>query len=169
MNIFAVHQDPYQAAQSLCDKHIPKMIVESYQMLGSALRRHGADDEDMPITQKGHPLKGGYHNHPCTRWTGDTQDNYVWLCEHAFALCSEYLYRYGKEHYCHDGIVTMWGMSWFIPHGDRTPFAQAMPDQYRIPDDSVRAYRNYYIHDKSRFAKWERGRTPPIWYKSPTT
>ena len=38
MNIFILDKDPYLAAQMLCDKHIPKMIVESAQMLSTAHR-----------------------------------------------------------------------------------------------------------------------------------
>ena len=53
MNIFVLDEDPAIAAQMMCDKHIPKMIVETFQMLGSALRRHGATDEQMPLTSKG--------------------------------------------------------------------------------------------------------------------
>jgi hypothetical protein len=43
-----------------------------------------------------------------------------------------------------------------------TPFAQAMPEQYRVSDDPVRAYRAYYIGEKLKFAKWRR-RRPPHW------
>ena len=49
-----------------------------------------------------------------------------------------------------------------IPYGDLTPFAQAMPDKYKN-SDSVQAYRDYYIHEKSRFAKWK-FTEPPEWY-----
>ena len=48
MNIFVLDDDPAIAAQMMCDKHIPKMVTETFQMLGSALRRHGA-------FSKGHP------------------------------------------------------------------------------------------------------------------
>ena len=37
MNIFVVNEDPSKAAVALCDKHVPKMIVETTQMLVSAL------------------------------------------------------------------------------------------------------------------------------------
>ena len=73
MNIFVVDQDPVTAANSLCDKHVPKMIVETTQMLVSALRRHGASDDDVPLTKSGTPHKGGYPNHPATRWVGDSR------------------------------------------------------------------------------------------------
>jgi len=36
-----------------------------------------------------------------------------------------------------------------------TPFAQAMPDQYR-DDDAVVAYRNYYVGEKGEIAQWTR-------------
>jgi len=38
-----------------------------------------------------------------------------------------------------------------------------MPDAYRQPGDAVQAYRNYYVGEKHRFAKWTR-RRPPKWY-----
>jgi len=45
-----------------------------------------------------------------------------------------------------------------------SPFAQAMPDEYKN-EDAVTAYRTYYINDKQRFAKWERGVDAPDWWK----
>lgn len=165
MNIFATDTCPNQSAINLCDKHINKMLTEAYQMLGSALRRHGADDEDMPLNKSGQPLIGGYAHHPCTRWAGDTSSNFEWLCDHAVAMSQEFTKRYGHEHFCEKPVLQMQSMSWFIPQDDLTPFAQAMPDQYRIPDDSVRAYRRYYIHEKASFAKWEKGTAPPRWFK----
>ena len=37
-----------------------------------------------------------------------------------------------------------------------------MPDQYKNLD-AIKAYRDYYIFEKSRFAKWKLGNTPD-WY-----
>ena len=45
MNIFVLDTDPTVAAHMHCDKHVPKMVVEAAQMMASALRRHGATDE----------------------------------------------------------------------------------------------------------------------------
>ena len=166
MNIFVTDQCPVISATNLCDKHINKMLTEAYQMLGSALRRWGAEDEDMPLTKSGTPLIGGYPNHPCTIWAGETSANFKWLCDHASAMAREYTKRYSKVHHCEDAIKTMFDMLWFIPQGELTLFAQAMPAQYRIDNDAVRAYRRYYIYEKSRFALWERGTSPPQWYVS---
>lgn len=38
MNLFILSTDPVIAAQMQCDKHVPKMIVESGQMLSTAHR-----------------------------------------------------------------------------------------------------------------------------------
>ena len=163
MNIFILDTDPTTAARMHCDKHVPKMCVEAAQMMASALRRHGATDEDMPLTKAGKPYKGGYAHHPCTVWAGDTRDNFVWLAQHGDELCREYSKRFGKAHACHDPIGRMSGMLVaLIPTGDPTSFAQAMPDEYRN-DDAVKAYRRYY-HSK-QFAKWEKGTPAPDWWR----
>jgi hypothetical protein len=173
MNIFVLDEDPQQAARMMCDKHIPKMIVETFQMMGSALRRHGATDEQMPLTSKGKPLIGGYKNHPCTRWAGDCRSNFAWLALHGMALCTEYQWRfvgclgneYTKKHSCHDGITQMANMWDMIPNTftRMTPYVQAMPDEYKMVD-AVDAYRQYYIMEKAYFAKWEKGRPAPYWW-----
>ena len=165
MNIFVLDLDPTTAAQMHCDKHVPKMCVEAAQMMASALRRHGATDEQMPLTKSGTPYKGGYAHHPCTVWAGDSRNNFMWLADHAVDLCNEYFKRFGKVHACHYPIVFMRDTNIIdkvIPKGSLTPFAQAMPDEYRN-DDPVVAYRAYY-HSK-QFAKWEKGTPAPDWWR----
>jgi len=168
MNIFILDEDPKTAANYYCDKHVPKMVVELYQQLGSALRRYGATDSQMPLTQSGRPLKGGYKHHPCTVWCGDSIYNWRWAWKHAITLCEEYLSRYNKIHFCYDGIWKMANIKGDLyerfPSIERTPFAQAMPDEYK-QENAVEAYRNYYIYEKKRFAKWEKGTPAPSWWK----
>jgi hypothetical protein len=167
MNIFVLSEDPVEAAQMHCDKHCVKMVVELYQQLGSALRRHGATDNQMPATQSNKPLRGGYHNHPCTRWCGDSRENFEWAAKHAIALADEYTYRYGKVHSCESGIRQMASMSYLIPSDRLTPFAQAMPDQYKNPC-AVTAYHDYYWLDKRINIKceWNKARPKPQWWIS---
>tara|TARA_R110000824_G_scaffold47569_1_gene135312 strand:- start:445 stop:990 length:546 start_codon:yes stop_codon:yes gene_type:complete len=175
MNIFVLDTDPTVAAHMHCDKHVPKMVVEAAQMMASALRRHGATDEDMPLTKAGKPYKGGYAHHPCTVWAGDNDDNFNWLARHAQALLTEYSNRFGKMHACHGPIHIMSTMDYIIPVGDLTQFALAMPDEYRpepidgeivyhaYPEHAVKAYQAYY-HSK-QFAKWEKGTPAPDWWQ----
>jgi len=151
------------------------MVIELYQQLGSALRRHGAKDHEMPLTQKGTPLKGGYHNHPCTRWVGDSDGNYHWSLLHAKELCREFKFRFGKRHASEEGIHQLGreDMIAKIPRssaGIMTPFAQAMPEEYKSVD-AVEAYRRYYAEDKSKNIVFEynRGRDMPRWLKQSLT
>ena len=170
MNIFVLDLDPAVAARMHCDKHIPKMCVEAAQMMASALRRHGATNEQMPLTKKGTPYKGGYAHHPCTVWAGDSWANLKWLCLHGMELTIEYSRRFGKIHACEDPILRMTSLAkrmcraLDMSHDEdaMTPFAQAMPDEYR-DDDVVKAYRAYY-HSK-QFAKWEKGTPAPDWWQ----
>tara|TARA_R100001129_G_scaffold172736_1_gene143646 strand:- start:47 stop:562 length:516 start_codon:yes stop_codon:yes gene_type:complete len=165
MNIFVLDLDPTVAARMHCDKHVPKMCVEAAQMMASALRRHGATDEQMPVTKAGKPYKGGYAHHPCTVWVGDSEANFVWMAVHAQELISEYTKRFGKIHACQTPIFEMVDLGYVMSDDwpkDKTPFAQAMPDEYR-DDDAVKAYQAYY-HSKT-FAKWEKGTPAPSWWK----
>jgi hypothetical protein len=163
MNIFVLDEHPATSARYHCDKHIPKMCVELFQQLGSAVIRHGAKPEQMPLTSKGTPLKGGYHNHPCTRWCGDSRLNFMWAVTHALALCEEYTRRYSKVHSCEKGLNHLADMQYMIQGEQFTPFAQAMPDQYKS-HDAVYSYRQYYLHEKKSFAKWEKLNNIPDWW-----
>jgi hypothetical protein len=163
MNIFILDEHPVKAAEYYCDKHVPKMCVELYQQLGSAVIRHGATSDQMPLTSKGTPLRGGYHNHPCTRWCGDSRINFMWASTHAIALCLEYNRRYNKIHACEAGIRHLTNMQHMIKGEQITSFALAMPEQYKS-HDAVYSYRQYYIHEKKNFAKWDKLNNIPNWW-----
>ena len=166
MNIFVLDNDPVKAAAAMDCVRVPKMVTESAQMMASALRRHGATDDMMPLTKAGKPYKGGYHHHPCTVWAGDTRANFKWLAHHAEALLDEYYHRFGKVHACHNPIYQMSSMSKMSSEDVLTPFAQAMPDEYK-DDDAVKAYRAYY-HSKASSAGGVHYRhvSAPDWWQS---
>ena len=175
MNIFVLDNDPVVAATMMCDKHIPKMVLESAQMMAQALRRHGATDDMMPLTKSGTPYKGGHKHHPCTLWAGESRANFKWLARHAQALLIEYANRFDKVHACNGPINIMSCKDYIIPEGGLTQFALAMPDEYRpepvdgevvyhaYPKFAVKAYRAYY-HSKT-FAKWDKGTPIPDWWR----
>lgn len=163
MNIFYTDHDPTIAAQSLPDKHIVKMPVEAVQMLVSAVRRHGY----LPpvFTKAGTLHKGGYANHPCTVWAGDTTANFEWTLRWGLALCYEYTKRYGKIHFAEHQLNSLWASMVAIPSGDLTPPAQAMPDESKH-DDPVIAYqqciRAKVIAKPDSFV-WRKGTPAPEW------
>lgn len=104
-------------------------------------------------------------NHPCSVWVRESLSNYLWLCDLAWELCMEYRYRYGdKKHACEDHLKWLRDHPPPVPDFGLTEFRQAMPDQYKVSEDAVSAYRKYYMGDKARFAVWT-GRSVPDWFK----
>ena len=189
MNIFVLHTDPEIAAQMMCDKHIPKMIVESAQMLSTAHRMFDGimdkrpsksgkrmvpyyDLSDIDLEAELIYMKAVHFYHPCTKWTMESSENYKWHWEHLYALCKEYTYRYAteKEPYKTTKVERerLWALQSIprnIPQIGITPFAQAMKHYPDCMDpDPVIAYRNYY-HAAKPFAKWDKGRSAPTWWR----
>ncbi|MFT5721599.1 MAG: hypothetical protein ACI9W6_001915 [Motiliproteus sp.] len=155
MNIFILDNDIEKCAQYHCDQHVIKMILESVQLLCTALNKKGF----------GTPYKSTHSNHPCVLWVEESYDNYLWLRDLAFALNEEYKYRYDKL-FDHKSIAVLTEISTYsFASSGLTTFPQAMPDQYKVSNDPVLAYRNFYRGDKSRFAKWTK-RSIPEWFVS---
>jgi hypothetical protein len=172
MNIFVTSNSPIESAQNLCDKHLPKLVVENFQMLTCAVIRYNAPVELLPLTKSGNPAKGGYHRHPCSVWAGDSRANFNWLSNHAKETCKEYTFRFGKTHFCEKGIDKLSSLDYLIPDGELTPFAVAISQDSlcrQVPDfesfSVVNKYRTYYIKDKASFAKWTHGRNQPEWFE----
>ena len=164
MNIFYLHKDPIQAAEWHCDKHVCKMIIESAQMLSIVTRQKNIDlGYNMSTT-------GAFSKHPQTIWVGKSGQHFEWLVWLGIALCRQYKYRYDKVHKT-SKLMTDFFMLLdddfylkFEEQGFMDP-PQCMPDEYKVENDTVAAYRNYYIQDKYRFAKWHKGydKAPPWW------
>ena len=173
MNIFVLDLDPRVSARMMCDSHVVKMTLESCQMLATILRESGATDDDLLdaniITKSGTPYKSTHKNHPCVRWLMECGANRFWFAQHASWLAREYCVRYHKHHACHapiDNAVNLMLKKKMFGDAskrfDKTPFAQAMPDEYK-QEDAVQAYRDYYINEKAGICKWT-VRSPPEWW-----
>jgi len=153
MNIFVLDRDIRRCARFHCDAHVSKMILESVQILCTALHNLG-----MPA-----PYRPTHHKHPCVLWVQESYDNFRWLSRLAQALNDEYRYRYRKER--DHASLTVLGQLGDAQYASRglTEFAQAMPDEYKVPGDAVAAYRAFYLGEKAAFARWTR-RRPPSWW-----
>ena len=157
MNIFILDSDPKRAATMLCDKHVVKMIVETAQMLCTTASKQGSEV----------PYRPTHANHPCTLWTGESVSNWNWLVEHGIEMCEEYTRRYRKVHKT-QSVIEWCRDSGVGPKVDLglTPFRLAMPERYKC-DDAVTSYRDYYLGEKSRFARWKTG--APSWWRPMTS
>ena len=157
MNIFILDTNPMLAARFHCDKHVVKMILESAQMLCTAIN----EQVGTPIT----PYKSTHKNHPCTKWVSASRHNALWLHTLMECLGEEYTHRYGKQH------LTITKMriarikelaTLILPDTPLTEFAQAMPDYCKTQTDAVSAYRSYYLNEKRELLKYTK-RDLPYW------
>jgi Pyrimidine dimer DNA glycosylase len=150
MNIFVLDLDIRKCARYHCDQHVSKMILESAQMLCTALNKQGFQT----------PYRSTHVNHPCVLWVEESYDNFQWLTKLAKALNAEYRYRFRKV-VDHKSIPVINEVSSVRYQScGLTPFAQAMPDQYKVPGNAVLAYRRFYAAEKLSFARWTRRRVP---------
>ena len=162
MNIFYLDKDPVIAAQMSCDKHVVKMILESAQMLSTAHRVLDGDE----YADKVGLYKMAHKNHPSTIWVRSSYQHYKWLYDHMVALMREYTYRYGKHHATERLLTPLSEYPQAIPVGDYTNPPQCMPEVCK-GEDTVLAYQNYYIIEKSGFARWTK-REIPTWFLGET-
>ena len=182
MNLFVLDNNPVIAAQLQCNKHIPKMAVESAQMLSTVHRMLDGRLTRAP-SKSGktmskhwiHPdpaldkvlYKAVHMHHPCTVWSAESGANYDWHYEHFIALCDEYTYRYGKIH-ATDKLLrgVLKNRPFQIKSGSFTPQPLAMkanPEciNYR---DIVGSYRNFYQTKQHRFKMVWTSRPVPEWF-----
>ena len=160
MNVFVLHRDPVFAAQMQCDKHVVKMIVESAQMLSTAHRMLDGNPTKRP-SKSGKRMvsyytlpdwreqtfyKAVHFHHPCTVWTMQNNENYLWHWLHFEALCKEYTFRYGKVHKSETLLLeALYTPPINIPKGDisKWPLAMGAAPECKT-DDVVESYRAFY-------------------------
>lgn len=151
MNIFILSKDPKKAAQLQVNKHVVKMVTETAQILSTCHRVLESPYAES-VYRKTHT------NHPCCIWTRQSRQNYEWLYNHFLALLDEYTFRYQKTHAC-TKLVEILKNNPVKNNSGLTPFALAMPDQYKVACP-VQSYKNYYINEKYHIFAWKNRKTP---------
>ena len=139
MNIFYLHHDPKRCARYHVNRHCNKMIIETCQLLCSAI---------FLVSGIQPPYKLTHPNHPSAIWTRKSKENWKWLHSLGLALCEEYTYRYGKIH-ATEAVLKDLKCPDELSDEPFTQPTQAMPDQYK-DEDSIIAYRKYYCFDPKK-------------------
>jgi hypothetical protein len=153
MNIFVLDNEIRACAQAHCDQHVSKMILESVQLLCTALSKKGFST----------PYRPTHSGHPCVLWVEASRDNFLWLADLTVELNREFCWRYDRtEDHASISVLRQIESFAFESNG-LTEFPQAMPDHYKVPGDAVAAYRRFYLAEKSAFATWTR-RPAPTWW-----
>ena len=182
MNIFYLSNSPQECAKFHVDRHVTKMVLDYAQLLSTAHRildgtqsvglsktgrkqvRYVLPDERESI------LYSATHiNHPSAIWCRQSSANYMWLAELLEECCKEYSYRYGKVHKVErDGLMQTLKNNFPKNISDK-PFTEptpAMPDECKVPGDSIKSYQNYYLMNKGHLWSWKgkiNSRTMPVW------
>lgn len=160
MNVFVLDRDHDQRARYHCDVHLNKMLLESVQILNTALHKQDHDRlEDIAFYKPTHA------NHPWCEWAADRFENWHWLLQHAKALGVEYTMRNDSTHESYRKLYELWvdgdaeldtegtpKYLWKIEDvfsdGPRTSVPLCMPDEYADSDDPITSYRRYYVAEK---------------------
>jgi len=146
VNIFVVSPDIHECAQALDDLRLNKMIIETAQLLSTAMRVCGYASDDI--------YKVTHANHPCAIWARETGANYRWLLSYMSALVEERRLRTGKGHKSYDIFNTLSSGCNLMPPGELTPFVNCS------------AYKDIGVFDAYKLTlkdKWNNDKRPPKW------
>lgn len=158
MNIFCTSSDPVIAAQNLDDKRLVKAVLETAQLLSTALYNLGYWTSNL--------YKPTHANHPCTLWAGRSRGNFNWLVLHGLALNEEYKYRYMRGGHRSTTVILNCAEAFKECKLDRLgmePFVNCTNISGNV--NIVKLYQTYMIQSKwNPETKWTR-RGPPSWYK----
>jgi len=181
MNLFILDLDPDKNAEYHIDKHVGKMQLEAAQLIATTLWvdkllgfiPRKLDSEELGLIKAAMSAEphidertfvrylAAHHNHPCNIWVRSSLDNFEWAQVYVNSLNEETQYRGNKSHAsCSE--VNKWPGPNHLPRRGLTPFAQAMPDDYKQLD-AVEAYRLYYMLDKNEMSSWKVRGKPEWW------
>jgi len=159
VNIFAIENNDHggidwvKSAQSQDNYRVVKMILESCQILSTALNEQGISA----------PYRSFNPKHPSCLWAAESSDNFYNLIIHCDAMIEEYTRRFKKTHKCAavlEKIVSLFDPERFPTH-EPTPLRMAMPDHFRS-SDIVESYRRFYA-SKPRVRYFESN--IPSWFQ----
>lgn len=143
------------------DKHISKLLLESVQMLSTAVWC-----VDPLVAEDLYKFGGIYQpthiNHPSNKWSRQSLANFLWLRNLVLHLNEEKKYRFNSGN--HKAMEIIIGLPFpSIKNIKFTDPPQCMPEHLKC-EDTVTAYRNYYIsEDKNHMAKWTKREAPEWW------
>jgi hypothetical protein len=152
MNIFVTSPCPVESAKFLDDKRVNKMILESAQMLSTAINENGLVA----------PYKSTHKNHPANAWARETRSNWFWLYKHYIALCEQYTKTTGKIHKTSLLKDTLLEQSYCIPNGELTPFVNCAANleknlNFKQVENVFDAYTLYLKE------RWKHDKLTPTW------
>lgn len=159
MNLFATSDCPRESAYALDDKRANKMLIESCQLMCTALRWAGVDDPQL--------YKLSHQHHPITKWTARSRGNFLWVGLHALHLADVYS---GVYHRTHASLAVAQLCLKYILHiqdGELQPFHNSSlvrVDNVSVTESYRQTMNTKWANDRIR-PTWH-GRGHPDWYRN---
>jgi hypothetical protein len=158
MNIFYSNHCPILCASYLDDKRVVKMVLETAQILSTAVRSKAQGEAVEGLYRSTHK------NHPCVVWASQSYGNFAWLVEHFAALLNEYSKRYeGRIHASTHIYDRVKNLGRLFPTGPFTLPPNCTRNlskgiDYTKTSDVVIAYKQYLD------SRWQTDARTPTWY-----
>lgn len=157
MNIFYTDRDPDACARMLDDRRLVKMVLETCQILSTAVWETGGEG----------PYKRTHTNHPSCVWARSNAACYAWTWLLFQELATEYEHRFGKTHKSwaeHGTTLGGWTTRGTLPEGGLTlpPQCTTGLDQQECVREAYRTYMRRKWDVDGDKARWTR-RRPPEW------
>ncbi len=128
------------------------MVLESCQLMSTAMRSHGGNPK----------YKSTHKGHPCTIWASSSRENYLWLYKHTLGLMAQFRIRRGKSHACETLLNELREGAELLPSLGLQPFVNCARNQskgvdYKHLTDVPLAYKLYLSE------RWETDKMEPVW------
>ena len=150
MNVFASNRSPDLSARYLADRHVVKMVVESAQILSTA----------MTIT--GRAIPGIYRvthiHHPCVQAAKDPE-YFLWVVQHGLALSDEYTVRFHKTHASAEVLLRIAETVEIDRCANPQYWPLAMPDEFKCADP----HQSYIEYLRNKYKTWKDLGAAPKW------
>lgn len=151
MNLFLPYSDAQTSVQSLDDKRVSKMILETAQLLSTAIHIVNPNNA-LPI------YKVTHKNHPVGVWIRSSLQNYIYALNYFKVISEEHTYRTGNVH--KSSLLYPIFMQFIadnptaFPIAEQTPFANCT----EFKQDEV-----HTAYKKTLLAKWQNDVRKPKW------
>jgi len=149
MNIFTPYDDKARSAKALDDKRLNKMLVETAQILSTALRVNDIQHPNL--------YKTTHEHHPCVVWASESRDNFMWLFDYFVELYRERRHRFAGRP-THKSFHTLVDILPTLAHGIPEGVKTLLPNCTPYPDRSRAFAYRLTLSDK-----WQMDKRVPKW------
>ena len=158
MQMFWTNPNPKQCAMDLDDKRLNKMIIETCQIMSTAIWKVNCDVAET-LYSEGKIYLPTHENHQIVVWSGGSFRNYLTCTVYLFELLVEYRYRFNKLHSCIEKYRNLQNYIYLFSGTMETKPLNCTTNHKHIKD-------TYLAYQKELCYKWSTtDKKAPVWTK----